>query len=91
MSDYFICNGCGKKVSGGEVITGVFYCPMCASVIHKNNGDTKESKNHVKTDFFICYGKDISQVAEVCKHCSNNPANGGSGICHCTLGQRAVY
>ena len=22
-----------------------------------------------------------------CKNCSNNPKNGGSGICHCTLGQ----
>ena len=21
----------------------------------------------------------------VCAHCSNNPANGGSGICNCTL------
>lgn len=22
---------------------------------------------------------------EMCKHCGNNPKNGGSGICHCTL------
>jgi len=22
---------------------------------------------------------------ECCRNCSNNPANGGSGICHCTL------
>lgn len=22
-----------------------------------------------------------------CTNCSNNPKNGGSGICHCTLGQ----
>lgn len=22
---------------------------------------------------------------ECCKHCSNNPANGGSGICYCVL------
>ena len=26
-----------------------------------------------------------------CKHCSNNPANGGSGICHCTLGVSTIY
>ena len=26
-----------------------------------------------------------------CKHCSNNPANGGSGICQCTLGGQQVY
>ena len=23
---------------------------------------------------------------DACKDCSNSPANGGSGICHCTLG-----
>lgn len=81
------CMGCGKFVNGGEYITNVFYCPMCASVIHKNNGD---KKNQPKTFAFISYGP-LDQVNEVCKHCSNNPENGGSGICHCTLGQRAVY
>ena len=25
-----------------------------------------------------------------CKHCSNNPRNGGSGICHCTLGTPTI-
>lgn len=26
-----------------------------------------------------------------CVHCSNNPRNGGSGICHCTLGLQTIY
>lgn len=26
----------------------------------------------------------------VCENCSNNPKNGGSGICHCILGQMQV-
>jgi hypothetical protein len=26
-----------------------------------------------------------------CVNCSNNPKNGGSGICFCTLGQQAIY
>ena len=25
-----------------------------------------------------------------CQHCGNNPANGGSGICHCILGQQIL-
>ena len=25
-----------------------------------------------------------------CGSCSNNPRNGGSGICHCTLGLQAI-
>lgn len=26
-------------------------------------------------------------MPDACKACSNHPQNGGSGICHCTLGQ----
>ena len=26
-----------------------------------------------------------------CEHCSNNPKNGGSGICHCILGGTPIY
>lgn len=26
-----------------------------------------------------------------CDTCSNNPKNGGSGICHCILGLRDTY
>lgn len=25
-----------------------------------------------------------------CANCSNNPKNGGSGICHCILGQQQI-
>ena len=26
-----------------------------------------------------------------CRFCSNHPSNGGSGICHCTLGTPVIY
>lgn len=26
-----------------------------------------------------------------CAYCSNNPNNGGSGICHCILGTPKIY
>ena len=28
-----------------------------------------------------------SYIPENCKNCSNHPSNGGSGICHCILGE----
>ena len=28
----------------------------------------------------------FSTIPEPCRNCSNHPSNGGSGICHCTLG-----
>ena len=33
----------------------------------------------------------IGFEASACKHCRNNPANGGNGICHCILGQYNIY
>ena len=33
---------------------------------------------------------DIGYEASACRYCSNNPANGGSGICHCILGQHGM-
>jgi len=29
--------------------------------------------------------------SNTCKNCSNNPKNGGSGICHCILGSQITY
>ena len=29
--------------------------------------------------------------SNVCQSCSNNPSNGGSGICHCILGTPTIY
>lgn len=29
-------------------------------------------------------------IPEACRSCSNHPSNGGSGMCHCTLGSPGV-
>ena len=33
---------------------------------------------------------DKPQMPTACQGCSNNPANGGSGVCLCTLGMMQV-
>lgn len=33
----------------------------------------------------------VGQIKNICKNCPNNPLNGGSGICHCVLGQPIIY
>ena len=35
-------------------------------------------------------GYTVSNVLDACKQCTNNPANGGSGICHCILGTSPI-
>ena len=29
-------------------------------------------------------------IPEACRSCTNHPSNGGTGICHCTLGSYSV-
>lgn len=31
-----------------------------------------------------------SGIPSACRNCSNHPSNGGSGICHCTLGMTPI-
>lgn len=33
---------------------------------------------------------DMFFQSEACEHCSNNPKNGGSGVCQCILGTPKV-
>lgn len=44
-------------------------------------------KNYVEANYDYL----IQQVQSACQHCLNNPINGGSGICHCILGQPIIY
>lgn len=32
----------------------------------------------------------VQTTGSACEHCSNNPKNGGSGVCHCTLGLQPI-
>ena len=38
----------------------------------------------------VPYVAEPSSVPEACRHCSSHPSNGGSGICHCTLGSYTI-
>ena len=41
--------------------------------------------------FDMLYGKRKITAPNPCQNCSNNPVNGGSGICFCTLGGVVIY
>lgn len=76
------CTHCGKQVAGGTYIQGVFYCPMCASIINKNN---QQSVQKEVPPFFSDWMKQAINIPDCCVGCASHPSNGGSGICHCTL------
>ena len=36
------------------------------------------------------FADDRSGISPYCRNCSNHPINGGSGICHCILGNQTI-
>ena len=67
------CSHCGKAVAGGTYVSGVFYCPMCASAINRN---------------YACADGKARAACDPCLGCPGNPAANpdASGICHCAAG-----
>lgn len=72
------CTNCNKEVAGGTYISGVFYCPMCYSVIVANLSKGEKQISNISVP-------SIDMLPDACKCCSNHPSNGGTGICHCTI------
>lgn len=51
----------------------------------------KRNKNYLE----LVYDRDMEELQDYffpspCRHCANHPRNGGSGICHCILGNPGV-
>lgn len=72
----------------GNTINAVEAMEAFAKTIEEYSNKLSEgleeyNDNLIKHDLF----KDFEIEPSACKNCSNNPKNGGSGICHCTLGQ----
>lgn len=44
----------------------------------------------VPPPYFDNINLDNSNIPNNCINCPNHPSNGGSGICHCILGQQQI-
>lgn len=55
------------------------------------NSYQPSSNDYILERYMPMQPSDAASDNSPCKHCSNNPRNGGSGICHCILGQRTFY
>ena len=56
----------------------------CPDTIPLNNYTTSETITNFR--YTPIGPSDKAYDGSPCQHCSNNPINGGSGICHCILG-----
>ena len=54
---------------------------------------TDEELYYLVRDAYIEANRDYLtiQAKEACRYCSNNPQNGGGGVCNCILGNAVIY
>lgn len=45
----------------------------------------------IKGYSYVAMEQALMEIPNACKSCSNHPSNGGSGICHCILGNQVIY
>ena len=74
----------GDKVEINSPINYGWVCPCCGRV--NAPWAAQCSCSGKKDNTFIKIDTSPAFVASPCQTCSNNPANGGSGNCNCTLG-----
>ena len=96
--DEEIINGLATTVSNyyGNTINTIEAMEAFTKTVEEYSNKLSESleeynDNIIKHNLFKDF--EIEQSAfkqSICENCSNNPKNGGSGICHCIVGQTQV-
>ena len=73
----------------------IYTCPKCGADLHDIMPINKKvcfscgwsSEEEQEEIIRIPYGgNSYDFTPAACKHCSNHPNNGGSGVCHCIIG-----
>ena len=88
----------------GDYMTIIYTCPKCGGDLHDICIATYPPKR--KLQCFACgwsestiednaiikipYIENKFNTRNPCRNCTNHPSNGGTGICHCTLGSIQV-
>ena len=76
----FFAKNCALVMKQVELNSRPDWCPLI---------EVEPESTPVNTNSIYNYYGPFSN--ESCINCSNNPKNGGSGICHCILGQQIIY
>ena len=81
----YCCSECGDIISTYDPSNT---CRHCGS-INEYKGNSISASIKDEQDIFDIEQLDFQQNS-ACMTCSNNPKNGGSGICNCILGQQVI-
>ncbi|MDT3386701.1 MAG: hypothetical protein LIR46_02905 [Bacteroidota bacterium] len=58
--------------------------------IESKANDILEMLRKQISEAHVWTGDKFDNIPEGCRHCSNHPSNGGSGICHCIIGTQPI-
>ena len=84
----YTCPECGSDL---EELVYPTYPPIHAKRCNKCGWKIEEEPDIVRIPYTSASLTTINSAPDPCKHCSNYPSNGGSGICHCILGNTVTY
>ena len=90
-SDYIqSCENCIRYVNSNKYVSNTnvdTYQPSLQELLDKL--ESSDSNGTFTLRHFPMQPSD-AYYNDACKHCGNNPINGGSGICNCILGQPKI-
>lgn len=81
-----VCESCGWEWIG-DAESEVARIPFDETNYNRRAQHYVEEYNPVWIERYVpMQPTDAAYDSSSCKYCSNNPRNGGSGVCHCILG-----
>lgn len=92
----YVCHSCGWSHSEQEKVVRIPFGGNMLNNTPKQKVDdmvdlTDYKPNHVITTLNTpMQPSNAMYESSSCVHCTNNPKNGGSGICHCILGSQEI-
>lgn len=95
----FICSHCGCEFALNQfemtalqnesksTSTTSCNCPECGHTVSSYQ-ITEQTIDHSAITQLM---SSLGNIPNLCRNCHNHPSNGGSGICHCILGNIVTY
>jgi len=88
----YTCPKCGKDLQEEMIAT---YPPIHVKKCYSCGWSSETREDVIRIpygqDYFSSPVTDKTYIPDSCQSCGNHPNNGGSGVCHCILGNQITY
>lgn len=88
MNIIYTCPKCGADLRDVMIATNP---PINKKECFNCGWSSEEEREDVVRIPYVNNIKVYDYTPAACRYCSNHPNNGGSGVCHCILGNNTIY